>query len=183
MNSWTWRDGVVKVMAGLLSHSHRVMLACNELEMRVEIFFSNLSSLCFIFSVQPVYVKCSMYLLFISRGLSIWAQSAHWDGAQLSSIEANRSNTCNLDFISRIHKQDTTKLDNNIHLKAVPLQFNNSLMPHGFEKCSIFWFPPRSQATAPRQWWYVGWKWTRLKECISLNEKDRDRLSGDYTTQ
>ena len=25
---------VVKVMAGLLSHSHRVMLACNELEMQ-----------------------------------------------------------------------------------------------------------------------------------------------------
>ena len=150
-------------------------------ELRYSPTYSALSALYLVCSLCMWNAQCIYYLSAMPCLFEL--RQSPLSGAQLSSIEANRSNTCNLDFISRIHKQDTTMLDNNIHLKAVPLQFNNSLMPHGFEKCSIFWFPPRSQATAPRQWWYVGWKWTRLKECISLNEKDRDRLSGDYTTQ
>ena len=57
-------DGVVKVMAGLLSHSHRVMLACNVLEMRVEIFSATLSSLCFIFSVQSVCEMLNVSIIY-----------------------------------------------------------------------------------------------------------------------
>ena len=64
MNSRTWRDGVEKVMAGLLSHSPQVMLACNVLEMRVEIFSGMLSSLCFIFSVQPVCEMLNVSIIY-----------------------------------------------------------------------------------------------------------------------
>ena len=104
-------------------------------------------SLRYVQCVQPVCdVKCSMSIYYLSAMPCLFELSQRpLSGAQLSSIEANRSNTCNLDFISRIHKQDTTMLDNNIHLQAVSVQFKMSLLlTNVTEKCSALRFPLRS---------------------------------------